>query len=400
MKWMTGCCLGLGLFGFVMLPPQDPGRRQPNPPSRREPPARSAPAPSGKWVSGFYVGYQASSYPPSAIDFESLTHVMVFAVLPRANGTLDTTLFVDAVNGPKLAQEVARRAHDARRVPILTIGGSDTETGFKGATRPENIAAFVRNIVTVLQDWGFDGVDIDWEPLAESDYASLISLIEKLRAARPGIVITADISWQNRNFPLSNGDAAFYSALARNVDQMNMMTYGMADNWGGWAVWHSSAVTGDGPDHPSSVQGSARTYTDVGVPAAKLGMGIGFYGSCWSSPARQPLQLPGNAQVVASDNDMSFAAIKNTYFRAANYHYDNGAEAPYLSFSTPTGPNRCTFVSYEDETSVAAKGRLAQEAGLGGTIIWQLNEGYNPSAPDPSALLHAVGTAFGVTTPR
>ena len=36
--------------------------------------------------------------------------------------------------------------------------------------------------------------------------------------------------------------------------------------------------------------------------------------------------------------------------------------------------------------------------GLGGALIWQLNEGYNPSAPDPSSLLHAVGASFLTTS--
>ena len=36
--------------------------------------------------------------------------------------------------------------------------------------------------------------------------------------------------------------------------------------------------------------------------------------------------------------------------------------------------------------------------GLGGALIWQLNEGYNPSAADPSSLLHAVGASFLTTS--
>jgi len=180
---------------------------------------------------------------------------------------------------------------------------------------------------------------------------------------------------------------------------MNMMTYGMADNWDGWVVWHSSAVRGEGRDHPTSIQSSVREYVGAGVPASKLGMGIGFYGSCWNAPATTPLQAPLSSQVVASDNDISFAAITNTYYRPDRYRYDANAQAPYLSFTVPTGPKRCTFISYEDETSVAAKGRYAVEAGLGGTIIWQINEGYVIGQPDPSSLLHAVGRAFGVSAP-
>src|SRR6478672_388630 len=85
------------------------------------PSAQSATA-APKWVSGFYVGYMAARYPPSAIDFSALTHVMVFSVLPQRDGTLVTDLFVDRVEGPKIAQQVATLAHAAGRKAILTVG--------------------------------------------------------------------------------------------------------------------------------------------------------------------------------------------------------------------------------------------------------------------------------------
>jgi hypothetical protein len=135
-------------------------------------------------------------------------------------------------------------------------------------------------------------------------------------------------------------------------------------------------------------------YVNAGVPAAKLGLGIGFFGSCWNAPVTAPLQTPGSSYVVASDNTMSVATIRNLYYDESSYRYDASADTPYLSFTSPAGPAGCTFVSYEDETSVAAKAGYARQAGLGGAIIWQLNEGYNPAEADPSSLLHAVGRAF------
>src|SRR3954449_6863203 len=81
-------------------------------------------ATAAAWVSGFYVGWSADSYPPNAVDYSSLSHVMVFSVLPRTNGTLDTTLFIDSVNGPAVAKEVAQRAHAAGKKAILVVGGA------------------------------------------------------------------------------------------------------------------------------------------------------------------------------------------------------------------------------------------------------------------------------------
>ncbi len=244
--------------------------------------------------------------------------------------------------------------------------------------------------------WGMDGFDIDWEPLTSTDYAGMLALVNDLRAAWPAAILAADLGW---GLPTGATDNQFYVQLSNTLDQINLMTYGMADAWPGWVSWHGSAIFGEGADHPSSVNRYVTAMLNAGVPPAKLSMGIGFYGSCWNAPVTAPLQSPNGSHVVADDNTMSFAAVMNTYYSASAYRYDATAEAPYLSFPSATGPQGCTFISYENETSVAAKGSYARQKGLGGTIIWQINEGYNPSAADPQALLHAVASAFDSSQP-
>ena len=49
-----------------------------------------------------------------------------------------------------------------------------------------------------------------------------------LRAARPGMIITMPLGWVNANFPDVSG---VYAQLAPDLDQLNLMSYGMADGW-------------------------------------------------------------------------------------------------------------------------------------------------------------------------
>ena len=56
---------------------------------------------------------------------------------------------------------------------------------------------------------------------------------------------------------------SFYGALSGMVDQINMMTYGMADAWGGWKSWHSAAVFGDTPSTPSSIDRYTKAYVSA-----------------------------------------------------------------------------------------------------------------------------------------
>lgn len=41
---------------------------------------------SGRWVSGYYVGYQRDLYPPEDIDWNGLTHLIVGVVTPNGLG--------------------------------------------------------------------------------------------------------------------------------------------------------------------------------------------------------------------------------------------------------------------------------------------------------------------------
>lgn len=356
---------------------------------------RAAPPPAPqRWVSGYYVGYQRDLYPVDEVDFSLMTHLVVGRIRPAADGSVITHFDIDDVNGPAMARALSTRAHAAGRRAILMLGGAGEHAGFVGATSPANRAAFVTNLLRLMDDYGYDGIDVDWEPIEPADRAPLMALLQELRARRPAILLTLPVGWINTNFP---GDAdAWYAQVAGVVDQMNLMTYDMAGDWGGWVSWHHSALAGHGGNHPSSVSGSIAAYRAAGVPAAKLGIGLGFYGSCWRG-VTAPLQpLGGGTSQGNGDNEMSYTRIMSLYYQAGARQWDAAAQVPYLTFAAGQGPQSCTFVSYEDEQSIAAKGAFVRTEGLGGAIVWTLGQGRIPSAPagqrDP--LLKAAADAI------
>jgi len=132
------------------------------------------------------------------------------------------------------------------------------------------------------------------------------------------------------------------------------------------------------------VDRSVRAYLAAGVPAAKLGIGIGFYGSCWTGGVSAPRREPNGSHVTADDNTMSYTNIMARYADPGALHFDemDRANVPYLGYAAPHGPQGCTFVSYEDERSIGDKGRYVLDHGLGGVIIWTINQGYLPTAPE------------------
>lgn len=373
-------------FDQIFLRGASSGTATPSPtPTQTPTPTPTSTGSTGKWVSGYYISYLP--YPSSSIDFNSLTHLMVGRVKPNTDGSLDMSF--DG-RGTAFAQDAAQKANAAGRKAILMIGGAEsTPTEWNGATSSTNLSKFVNNLVTFAKQYGFVGFDIDWEQGVT--VAGIQRLAIALRNAMPGAVITTAVGYINPNFQVA--DPAF-AGLAQYVDQINIMTYDMAGAYSGWNSWHNSALFGAGGSTPTSVKASVDAFLKAGVPAGKLGMGIGFYGVCYSSPVTAPRQPLNGATIPASDNVMSYANIINQYLPVMTRNYDAVAEVPYLSSSTPKGPAGCTYVSYEDERSIAAKGAYAKQVGLGGTIIWAINEGYNPGAADPNALLKAVGNAF------
>jgi chitinase len=259
------------------------------------------------------------------------------------------------------------------------LGGAGEHAGFVGAASSANRATFVANLISTMDSLGYDGIDVDWEPINAEDRAPLLALLQELRAARPNMILTIPVGWVNTNFPGSID--SWYATVAGVVDQMNLMTYDMAGPYSGWVTWHSSALLDHQPNHPSSIASTAQAYRNVGVPAAKLGIGIGFYGTCWRG-ATGPRQTIGSAvTLVASDNTMSWANIMSLYYDAAARRWDDLAKVPYLTFSTPKGPSQCNFVSYDDEQSIGEKGAHVKANGLGGAIIWTIGQGHMPNAP-------------------
>ena len=132
------------------------------------------------------------------------------------------------------------------------------------------------------------------------------------------------------------------------------------------------------------------------MPATKLGIGIGFYGMCYTSPVTAPVQMLGASKVAASDGTMSYPSIMSSYYSATAYHYDSSAQAPYLTLMGST-KKRCTYVTNEDPTSIAAKGAWVKAQHLGGVILWEIGEGFVPSGATVQAqnpLLEATKTAF------
>jgi len=349
----------------------------------------AVPAPAeagGRWVAGYLVGYEHALQPAATIDFGSLSHLMVGRYVPRPNGTLDKSCDWDASKCPAWARSMGAKAHAAGRKAILFLGGAGAHDGFAAAATSAHRAAFVANIATAVKDLGFDGVDIDWEPVEAADVGNVVALIKALRTAMPTAILTMPVGFTSKNFPQQG--IGWTKKVEPYLDQINIMTYEMDGNWGWSKTWHAAALDGATAETPTSVAVSVKSYLDLGIPAAKLGIGFGFYGQCWTGGVTGPRQAVG---VSAITDTLTYATILDHYAPVAARHTDTKAKVPYLGRAAGLGPKGCTYISYEDPTSIAAKVAWAKSKGLGGAIIWTISEGWRASTGTNAPLKAAGG---------
>ncbi|MNV15822.1 Glycosyl hydrolases family 18 [compost metagenome] len=137
------------------------------------------------------------------------------------------------------------------------------------------------------------------------------------------------------------------------------------------------------------------------MPRSKLGIGIGLYGAYYNHPVTGPRQSLNGMQGWMNngdwENNYQRLVQDNAFGRTgAIYHWDDVAKQGYITYSPPwnRGPNTpVTYLSFEDERSIAAKGQWVREQGLGGTLVWTINYGYLPqSSSNPQ--MQAVKQAF------
>ncbi len=354
------------------------------------------------WVTAYYPKAAQQVMPVSEIDFSVVTHVVQFGTVPNADGSLD-----DA--GVANADELAKRAHAEGRKTLMCVGGADSGSGFESASAPSHRAALIANLIRTMKAGDYDGIDLDWEPVPVADFHQFTNLVLELRAALDVFpthkLLTAAVSAYPTFGDPPDSESKMLSAVQTYLDQINIMTYDLSGPYVGWVTWFNSPIYDGGWRFPStkrllpSVDGAAENFITNGVNPAKLGVGVAFYGDVWVGkrgestdgvwlPRQSWKSLPVMTQVPYSE-------IMETYYKAEFYHWDDHAQAAYLSIKNPDG-SKCSFVSYDDERVCREKIGYARQNGLGGVMIWQLGQGHCPNFPEGrrNPLLDALGRAI------
>ena len=340
--------------------------------------------------------------PPTNIDFTALTHVIHFSLIPGSGGTLNST-----ANSISIANsaDIISRAHAAGVKVLICVGGASTETEFQGATSAANLPTFIDNLTNFMAARGYDGVDIDWEPLPRTDFQQYTNLINGLRSAlnvfpQHKLLTAAAGAYPSFGDP-ANSEYLMFAGVQNQFDQINIMTYDLSGPYDGWVTWFDSPVFDGGYRFPStgglvpSIDGAVKGFMGSGVVSNKLGVGIPFYGYVWtggsgttSGGVTQPRQSWTTAPTAPTAD---YNTVVTAYYQSNLYHWDTAAQTSYLSITNASAANDM-FISYEDQRACQAKVSYARNHGLGGVMIWELALDHHSVQADP--LLQSVKQAL------
>ncbi len=219
------------------------------------------------WITAYYAFWEQDNLKPDEIDMSALTHLVHFALVPRPDGSFQPD--GNTLNEDKPKAAVAA-THRAGRKILISVGGGGTIEGFREAININNRSNFVRNIVDWTGEHGYDGVDVDMEPIEERDVGNFKAFIHdlhgKLKARNPAFILTT----------AAGDDPRVFGALQRYFDQINVMTYNLSGPWSGWPTWHNASLYDGGHRFPGgggplpSCDSIVRKWLAAGLPARKL----------------------------------------------------------------------------------------------------------------------------------
>lgn len=325
---------------------------------------------------------------------------------------------------------------------LISIGGWYHEDSFEAGAFV-NHANFIGSLEQLIDHFGLDGVDLDYEPgfyntdgFTADNADKFLSLVEDLRSALdkkygPNTkLITMAVS---ANPATLNVIGTRWPQIAANVNYISLMGYdyhGAFDAQGnnGKATTDSDSNLFKDPQEPASVEGgtydddtSVKALVSLGVPRNQILLGIpsyaravqgvqskannglyqtynndSFLGDMDSADdSRHPPQGQqsyygllhqetniSNGQVVKAwvDNNFIAYALTNAPGQIA------GDYAAWMFNGSDSSVTSYTFASYDTPTVINTKANYVQQNQLAGMMMWELSSDTTPAETSTSLL--------------
>jgi spore germination protein YaaH len=301
------------------------------------PQATPTPAPASRplrWV--YMVG---SSLPQGLIDHADQIDVLAPAWFhANANGLLYGS------DAPAVTQFA--RAHGIKVIPIVANGEFQESVAHSLVSDGSRQTTFLDGLQWLVNNFGYDGVNIDFENLNAGDRAlfsgMMTNVYARLHPLGKLVTIAMPSKTSERYAGFSGGFD--YAGIAPNVDLALLMAYDQ----------HYSGGPA-GPIADVAWVNDVINYATTALPPQKILLGLPFYGYNW-------------AIGQAGAHSMTYKDVVSTVLSTgAQIQMDQASQSPFFTYGG-------RIVWFENSNSLRAKLNLVTNHGLAGWGGWRLGQ--------------------------
>jgi len=293
---------------------------------------------------------------------------------------------------------------------IMSVGGWDLSEQFPIVSADESARVrFARSCIGLMRTYELDGIDIDWrfpvdggatpETASDEDTSNFVSLLRTLREELDEASDTDDRSYLlTALVPSSEALYQYFDlgAMHPYLDWMNVSTYGYTGAWSEVASPHAPLYASQRDPRSETeqtlynVDGTVNDFLNMGVPAEKIVIGLGFYAQTWSNV--RPNEVFGLYE-PATGIPTGTRANGTLYYRDIGPLLESDNYTKFFDEETKTAwmynADRRVAVSYENPRSIQHKVSYVERFGLGGIMIFEV--GFDD---DQQTLTRAIEEAF------
>ncbi|KAJ7462315.1 glycoside hydrolase superfamily [Mycena galericulata] len=342
----------------------------------------------GKYMVGYFVnwGIYGRKFPPSLIPHDDLTHILyAFADIKADTGEVvlsdvwaDKDIHYPGDSWDEGGENLYGnfkalfnlKKQNRHLKVLLSIGGWTYSPKFHPVVvSPVLRAKFVESSVKLLEDFGLDGLDVDYE--YPSDHAQAVGYTELLKELRHAL------DRANVKGSASNHDSKFLLTIAapcgpdhykklqvkemdKYLDFWNLMAYDFAGSWDTVAN-HQANVFGG----PISASESVHWYISQGVERSKIVMGIPLYGRSFMNTEGPGKPFSGIGPGSWEQGVYDYRALP---LPGSHVFRDEKAMASWTY-----DYDKKEMISFDTEEVARWKGEWIRKEGLGGAMVWELS---------------------------
>lgn len=356
-------------------------------------------------------------FDPINVPYDLVTHVNYGFIIIDADGNLASNdPWADYGSdkeggGRNYINQIIQYANENDTYAMFSIGGwnnSVYDRGFDIITEtPEIMDRFTTQVVDFLLEFGFDGVDVDWEyPENDEEKEKFVALIKQIREKLTQAGIERDTYYQLSIAVTANhAKMEFIDPVEVNkyVDSFNVMSYDFRGGFDNQTGHHAALYPNPADlDQKFNTSTAMEEYANVyNIPKHKLLVGFAYYSRGFANVEEGVVGAPSSGVPLGGTwDDPEVKAGLKTWFQLKefeaqaqsdayphlSYHWDNYAKAPYIYDS-----ENKEFYTYENILAISHKVNYTIDNGYGGAIIWELAHD-TPETAELTTLVNRVLT--------